>query len=113
MPSKSSSAAREAEMKLSEGFANLHAQLQDAEEKLRIKLVTAVHGSYYNLVELSGELENDIRALTGLLDVARTLVNGGSTLKKINVQMVIDKLKNSVDLPCCLVGKQAMEGGVG
>lgn len=113
MPSRSTSTVvTEAEIKLSEGFANLHAQLQVAEEKLRASVVTAVHGSYYKLTEVATELENDVRALNGLLDLARTIVNGGGGQKKINVQMVLEKLKNVADLPCCLIGKQTIEGGV-
>lgn len=111
-PSKFSSATKEAEIKLSEGFANLHAQLQATEEKLRLKVVTAVHSSYYNLAQLSGELENDIRALNGVLDVAKSLVNDVATPKRINIQMVIEKLKNAADLPCCLAGKQQIAGDV-
>lgn len=112
IPSRTASAITEAEIKLSEGFANLHAQLQMVEEKMRANVVTAVHSSYYKLAQMATDLDNDLKALTGLLDLAKTIVNGGCGQKKINVQMVVEKLKNALDLPCCLIGKQATDASV-
>lgn len=96
----------ETEIKVSEGFADLHAQLQIAEEKIRANIVSVVNSSYTKLVQVAAEVDNHVKALTGLLDSARIIINGGGNQKKINVQMVVDKLKNVSDLPCCLVGKQ-------
>lgn len=114
VPSRSTSIKTEAEIRLSEGFADLHARLQMVEEKLRANIVTAVHSSYYKLAQMATEIDNDMKALTNLLNVSKTIVNGGCAQKKINVQKVVEKLKNVAELPCVLVGKtvEGAEKGV-
>lgn len=112
IPKRTSTVVTEAEIKLSESFLNLHAQLQVLEDKIRENVVANVNSSYHKLSQVATELDNNVKALTGLLNFAKSIVNGGGSQKKINVQMVMEKLQNVKNVPCCLVGKQIVEGGV-
>ncbi|KAF2882776.1 hypothetical protein ILUMI_23400 [Ignelater luminosus] len=98
----------------SQYFANIHARLQILETSLRNDITKAKNINSSTLNEIGNELLLNIRNLNRFINIAKNIKQPSSPSgPKLNVKVLTERLQNSLNLPCYVIGQQQQSENIG
>lgn len=82
------------------------------ETSLRNDILKAKNLDYSTLNEINTELISNIRNLNRLINIAKNIETPSSG-PKLNIKVLTERLENSLNLPCYLIGQQQQSENIG